>query len=88
AFDFLTKPIDLEDLEITIEKATEIVQRERTAALVRETFGRYLSDSVVGQQDLYAKVTNNEQVEGQYLIRFTAAPGEIVSALDELCGSA
>ncbi len=47
AFDFLTKPIDLEDLEITIGKATEIVKRERTAALVRETFGRYLSDSVV-----------------------------------------
>lgn len=47
AFDFLTKPIDLDDLEITIGKAGEIIQRERKAALVRETFGRYLSDSVV-----------------------------------------
>lgn len=47
AFDFLTKPIDLEDLEITIGKARAIVQRERKAALVRETFGRYLSANVV-----------------------------------------
>ena len=47
AFDFLTKPIDLEDLEITIGKASDVVKRERTAALVRETFGRYLSDNVV-----------------------------------------
>jgi adenylate cyclase len=47
AFDFLTKPIDLDDLEITIGKASEVVQRERNAVLVRETFGRYLSDNVV-----------------------------------------
>ncbi|HEY5564626.1 MAG TPA: adenylate/guanylate cyclase domain-containing protein, partial [Rhodothermia bacterium] len=47
AFDFLTKPIDLEDLEITIRKAQAIVDRERKAELARETFGRYLSDRVV-----------------------------------------
>jgi len=47
AFDFLTKPIDLEDLEITIKKAQTIVDRERKAELARETFGRYLSDRVV-----------------------------------------
>ena len=42
----------------------------------------------VGEDDLYAKVTNDEQVEGHYLIRFTAIPGEVVSALTELCGDA
>ncbi|HUF08537.1 MAG TPA: response regulator, partial [Rhodothermales bacterium] len=47
AFDFLTKPIDLEDLEITIRKAQAIVDRERKAELARATFGRYLSDRVV-----------------------------------------
>lgn len=47
AFDFLTKPIDLDDLEITIRKAQVIVDRERKAELARETFGRYLSDRVV-----------------------------------------
>ncbi|HYE96830.1 MAG TPA: adenylate/guanylate cyclase domain-containing protein [Rubricoccaceae bacterium] len=46
AFDFLTKPIDLNDLEVTINNAREIVEREREAARVRETFGRYLSDEV------------------------------------------
>lgn len=47
AFDFLTKPIDLGDLETTIRKAGDVVNRERKASLVRETFGRYLSDNVV-----------------------------------------
>lgn len=47
AFDFLTKPIDLDDLETTIRKASDVVNRERKAALVRETFGRYLSNNVV-----------------------------------------
>ena len=47
AFDFLTKPIDLGDLEITINKAKANVEQQKRAALVRETFGRYLSDEVV-----------------------------------------
>ena len=47
AFDFLTKPIDLEDLEITINKAQEQVALQKKAEQVRATFGRYLSDDVV-----------------------------------------
>ncbi len=61
AFDFLTKPIDFEDLAITRDKALRHLgaQRqqaqleqdkerlERRARFIRETFGRYLSDSVV-----------------------------------------
>jgi len=61
AFDFLTKPIDFRDLEITRDKALRhmISLREKVrlqqdksrleerARFVRETFGRYLSDSVV-----------------------------------------
>jgi adenylate cyclase len=61
AFDFLTKPIDFQDLAITQDKALahlrslrerSRLQRERDlfeqrAAFVRETFGRYLDDEVV-----------------------------------------
>ena len=47
SFDFLMKPIDLIDLEITINKAKETVLKQRKAAEVRKTFGRYLSDEVV-----------------------------------------
>lgn len=58
AFDFLTKPIDLDDLEITIKNAREVVNRERKAELVRTTFGRYLSDKIVA-----TLVDNPEGVE-------------------------
>lgn len=61
AFDFLTKPIDFQDLAITQDKALAHLsslrdrgrlQRERDelehrAQFVRETFGRYLDDAVV-----------------------------------------
>ena len=47
SFDFLMKPIDLNDLEITINKAKEIVNQQKKAEQVRATFGRYLSDEVV-----------------------------------------
>jgi class 3 adenylate cyclase/signal transduction histidine kinase len=61
AFDFLTKPIDFQDLAITQDKALAHLrslrerarlQRERDlleerARFVRETFGRYLDDAVV-----------------------------------------
>lgn len=47
AFDFLTKPFDLEDLEITIEKALRAVERQKRADHVHELFGRYLSQEVL-----------------------------------------
>lgn len=61
AFDFLTKPIDFQDLAITQEKALahlrslrerarlerERDELEERARFVRETFGRYLDDAVV-----------------------------------------
>ena len=47
SFDFLMKPIDLKDLESTINRAKETVLKQRKAAKVRKTFGRYLSDDVV-----------------------------------------
>ncbi|MEP0546018.1 MAG: adenylate/guanylate cyclase domain-containing protein [Rhodothermales bacterium] len=46
AFDFLTKPIDLDDLEVTLDKALERVGERKQAAHARETVGRYLSDEV------------------------------------------
>lgn len=61
AFDFLTKPIDFQDLAITQDKALahlrslreraglerERDQMEERARFVRETFGRYVTDAVV-----------------------------------------
>ncbi|MEO0558896.1 MAG: adenylate/guanylate cyclase domain-containing protein [Bacteroidota bacterium] len=46
AFDFLTKPIDLSDLEITLDQARTAVEREREASRVRAAFGRYLSNEI------------------------------------------
>lgn len=61
AFDFLTKPIDFQDLAITQDKALahlrslrerarlerERDEMEERARFVRETFGRYVDDAVV-----------------------------------------
>ena len=61
AYDFLTKPIDLQDLEVTLEKTLEEARlskegeaaRAKAVALesrnqtIREAFGRYVSDEVV-----------------------------------------
>jgi class 3 adenylate cyclase len=47
AFDFLTKPLNLSDLEITLAKAQETIRQQKRAAQVRSTFGRYLSDEIV-----------------------------------------
>jgi len=63
AFDFLTKPIDLNDLEVTLDKTIELVRelragesaRQRALELeqrnqfIRGTFGRYVSEEVVVQ---------------------------------------
>ncbi len=46
AFDFLTKPINMEDLRITLGQAREAVDRDREAQRVRATITRYLSDTI------------------------------------------
>lgn len=46
AFDFLTKPIDMADLEITLDQARTAVERDREADRVRSTITRYLSDKI------------------------------------------
>lgn len=60
AFDFLTKPIDFEDLEVTRQKALDYVmqlrekarlaeekkQLEENNVFIRDVFGRYLSDAI------------------------------------------
>ena len=48
AFDFLTKPINMEDLRITLGQAREAVERDREASRVRATITRYLSDKIAG----------------------------------------
>lgn len=46
AFDFLTKPIDMDDLKITLGQARMAVERDREAERVRQTITRYLSDKI------------------------------------------
>ena len=46
AFDFLTKPIDMKDLQVTLGHAREAVERDREAHRVRQTITRYLSDAI------------------------------------------
>ena len=46
AFDFLTKPIDMDDLQITLAQARRAVDREREADRVRRALGIYLSTDV------------------------------------------
>lgn len=61
AFDFLTKPIDFNDLEVTRQKALDHIEHlrekkrlaeeknklEEKNSFLRDIFGRYLSDSIV-----------------------------------------
>ena len=47
AFDFLTKPLVMDDLKKTIEKAAQAIAQQKKADLARQTFGRFLSDEVV-----------------------------------------
>jgi adenylate cyclase len=60
AFDFLTKPIDLADLEATIGNARELVGREREAARVRQLIGTFLSEEVAA-----AVLANPDLATGQ-----------------------
>ena len=46
AFDFLTKPIDMGDLQITLDQARQAVERDREADRVHQTINRYLSDKI------------------------------------------
>ncbi len=46
AFDFLMKPILLDDLRTTVQNAVHAVEQQKQAERVRETFGRYLSAEV------------------------------------------
>ncbi|MEM6645718.1 MAG: adenylate/guanylate cyclase domain-containing protein [Bacteroidota bacterium] len=46
AFDFLVKPLDLDDLDITLNQATEALRRERKALRAEASIGLYLSQEV------------------------------------------
>ncbi len=46
AFDFLTKPLDMGDLQITLDQARVAVERDREADRVHQTINRYLSDKI------------------------------------------
>jgi len=47
AFDFLTKPLVLEDLKATVEKACLAIDQQKKWERARQAFGQYLSNEVV-----------------------------------------
>lgn len=98
AFDFLTKPIDLSDLEVTLNNAREVVAKEREAQHVRTAIGRYLSDdvadAVLADQDSLALggERRNVSVLMSDLSGFTAMserlePERVVEVLNVYLGS-
>ncbi len=70
AFDFITKPIDFKDLEITIEKTIEHVETIRqTLQAVKENniLRMYVDETVInfmGSKEIRTSLFDNETVEG------------------------
>ncbi|MGA9270744.1 MAG: adenylate/guanylate cyclase domain-containing protein [Lutimonas sp.] len=70
AFDFITKPIDFKDLEITIEKTIEHVEAVRqTLQAVKENniLRMYVDETVInfmGGKEIKSSMFDNETVEG------------------------
>ena len=70
AFDFITKPIDFKDLEITIEKTVEHVEALRqTLQAVKENniLRMYVDETVInfmGGKEIKASLFDNETLEG------------------------
>jgi len=70
AFDFITKPIDFKDLEITIEKTIEHVAAiKKTLQAVKENniLRMYVDESVInfmGSKEMKSSLFDNESVEG------------------------
>jgi len=82
AFDFLTKPIDLSDLETTIANARVLVEREREAQLVRQMFGRYLSAEVAAALLSNPGVLQGERREVSVLMSDLAGFSAIAERLE------
>lgn len=83
AFDFLTKPIDMADLEITLNQARAAVERDREADRVRTTIVRYLSDKIAKAvlADPNA-VTSSEKREVSVLMSDIAGFSQLAERLD------
>jgi len=70
AFDFITKPIDFKDLEITIEKTIEYVATiKKTLQAVKENniLKMYVDETVInfmGNKEMKASLFDNETIEG------------------------
>jgi class 3 adenylate cyclase len=82
AFDFLTKPIDLTDLETTIANARTLVEREREAMVVRQMFGRYLSAEVASAVLSNPGVLQGERREVSVLMSDLAGFSAIAERLE------
>jgi class 3 adenylate cyclase len=70
AFDFITKPIDFKDLEITIEKTiAHVATLKKTLQAVKENniLRMYVDETVInfmGGKELKSKLFDNETIEG------------------------
>ena len=83
AFDFLTKPIDMEDLQVTLDQAREAVERDREADRIRRTILRYLSEDIgTWVMDNLDAVRTTEKREVSVLMSDIAGFSQLAERLD------
>ena len=83
AFDFLTKPIDMEDLQVTLDQAREAVERDREADRIRRTILRYLSEDIgTWVMDNLDAVRATEKREVSVLMSDIAGFSQLAERLD------
>lgn len=69
AFDFITKPVDFQDLELTLEKTiTQVIQMRNTLKAVKENniLKMYVDETVLNfmdTQEFESSIMNNETIE-------------------------
>ncbi len=98
AFDFITKPVDFQDLEITIEKTTQYIEQiKSTLKALKENniLKMYVDETVlnfVGNKEIEAGIFENETMEaavtfidlcGFTAISETEGPNVVVGLLNE-----
>lgn len=92
AFDFVTKPIDFDDMRATIEKAIQAVGALRERQIIRDLFGRYLptgvADAVLENEGVLEPQTKEATILFADIVSFTAfveghSPTDVVVTLNE-----
>ncbi len=83
AFDFLTKPIDMDDLQITLGQARAAVENDRQADRIRRTILRYLSEDIgTWVMENLDSVTTTENREVSVLMSDLAGFSQLAERLE------